>query len=224
VEAKSTTNQKITGAFGLLTSEEMAAIEKANAKSEKFGALETERLLLREFVVNDIEGYYELESSGENARYQDWPPRTTDQARELVLANIETSCETPRTVWELIVESEGRMIGRVGAKLTCPIANPDPIGDSADTHTQNLPHFDLWFSFLPSVQGKGFATEAVKVFVAELVKGQTGELEFEIECDSRNTGSWKLAERLGFKKYSLTIRAWESKGEWVDSLVYRKVV
>lgn len=27
----------------------------------------------------------------------------------------------------------------------------------------------------------------------------------------------------GFNKYSLTKKAWESKGGWVDSLVYRKV-
>jgi RimJ/RimL family protein N-acetyltransferase len=49
-------------------------------------------------------------------------------------------------------------------------------------------------------------------------------MELEIECDPRNTGSWKLAERLGFEKHSLTKNVQEIKGEWVDSLVYRKTV
>jgi RimJ/RimL family protein N-acetyltransferase len=64
-------------------------------------------------------------------------------------------------------------------------------------------------------------------FIAQLVEKERVEhksIELEIECDPRNTGSWKLAERLGFSKHSLTERAWESKGEWVDSLVYRKTM
>jgi RimJ/RimL family protein N-acetyltransferase len=58
-----------------------------------------------------------------------------------------------------------------------------------------------------------------------LVKRQGGgPMELEIECDPRNTGSWKLAERLGFEEHSLTKNVQEIKGEWVDSLVYRKTV
>jgi RimJ/RimL family protein N-acetyltransferase len=46
----------------------------------------------------------------------------------------------------------------------------------------------------------------------------------EIECDPRNEGSWKLAERLGFERHSLTKEKEMIKGEWVDSLVMKKVV
>jgi RimJ/RimL family protein N-acetyltransferase len=61
-------------------------------------------------------------------------------------------------------------------------------------------------------------------FIGELVKRQEEDVELEIECDPRNRGSRKLAERLGFEKISCVERAYESKGEWVGSLVYRKVV
>jgi GrpB-like predicted nucleotidyltransferase (UPF0157 family)/RimJ/RimL family protein N-acetyltransferase len=216
VEAKSDVVQKILIASGRLTPEEIAAIKEANVKGEEWGAVRTERLILRAFIMSDIDGYYELESNEENARYQEWPPRTMEQAREQVIANMKNSSMKPRTQWEMVVESEGRMVGRVGAALTL---------HEADDPVKPVKHFDLWFSFLPSVHRKGYATEAVTAFIDELVKRQNGApVELEIECDPRNTGSWKLAERLGFGKHSLTEKVREIKGEWVDSLVYRKVM
>jgi RimJ/RimL family protein N-acetyltransferase len=189
---------------------------RENFTDGRWGAIVTPRLVLREFTLVDIEGYYQLERNEENARYQDWPPRTMDQARELVIANIESSYACPRTTWELVVERAGRMIGRVGAALT-----------QLQESNSKKPtiHFDLWFSCLPTEHRKGYATEATEAFIECLTSRQEADMvELEIECDPRNTGSWKLAETLGFERHGLTERAWESKGEWVDSLVYRKIV
>ncbi|KAJ4373060.1 hypothetical protein N0V83_003351 [Neocucurbitaria cava] len=225
LEAKSVIIQKILRASGTLTKPELAAIEKANLKGERLGAIQTPRLLLREFETKDIDSYYELESNPENARYQDWPPRTKDEARQLVLENIRNHNAVPRTVFELAVDHTGHFIGRVGAKLT-PTSYDKLPGEMTLKH---VTHANLCFSFLPSAQGQGFATEAMKAFIAVLTKGTRGakdggKWELEIECDPRNTGSVRLAERLGFERHSLTKEKWESKGEWVDSLVFRKVV
>lgn len=194
-----------------------SAEAQENSSSGHWDAIATPRLLLREFTQANIGGFHQLESNEENARYQDWPPRTKEQARDLVLANIQSASASPRTTWELVVERDGRrMIGRVGAALS-------QLQDS--NSTRPAIHFDLWFSFLPAVHGQGYATEAMEAFIEVLIQKQgAGRVELEIECDPRNTGSWKLAERLGFERHGLTERAWESKGEWVDSLVYRKVV
>jgi GrpB-like predicted nucleotidyltransferase (UPF0157 family)/RimJ/RimL family protein N-acetyltransferase len=215
VEAKGVVIQKILKASGRLTPEELAALASVNVKGEQWGAVKAKRLLLRSWVMRDIDGLYELDSNEENARYQEWPPRTLEQAREQVIANMKNSTTKPRTQWEMVVESEGRLIGRVGAALT-PRETDDPV--------QPVKHFDMWFSFLPAFQGKGYATEAMTTFIDELVKRQGGPMELEIECDPRNIKSWKLAERLGFEKHSLTEKAREIKGEWVDSLVYRKEI
>ncbi|KAH8712128.1 GrpB protein-domain-containing protein [Phaeosphaeriaceae sp. PMI808] len=215
-QAKGTILQKVLQASGMLNIDELTTIKQANLKGEIWGAVKTERLLLREFVFKDADSYFELESNEENARYQDWPPRTIDQAQDLVSANIRNACTSPRTNWELVVENEGQMIGRVGA-ASKPLDLPHP--------DHFVKRFALWFSFLPSMQGKGFATEAMKAFIAGLTKRQDADaVELEIECDPRNLGSWRLAERLGFEKHSLTKGAWESKGEMVDSLVYQKVI
>jgi GrpB-like predicted nucleotidyltransferase (UPF0157 family)/RimJ/RimL family protein N-acetyltransferase len=203
-------------ASGILTSGEFSTLAALNTNPETWVTLKTKRLLLREFAVKDVQGYYELESSEENAKYQDWPPRTLDQARELVIANIASKNIRPRKTWELVVESEGRMIGRVGAALK---------RIDGDGPANVVQHFDIWFSFLPIVQGRGFATEATDALINDLLESRSGEpVELEIECDPRNIGSSRLAERLGFEKHSLTEKAWESKGQWVDSLVYRKIV
>lgn len=204
VEAKSPVVEKILKAAGVLTDDELAAIGKANQKNERHGAVKTDRLVLREFVWADDEPFFQLESQEQVVRYQTWAPRTRDQARDGVAKTIRNAQAVPRTHVELAVEYGGKFVGRVGANV----------------RREGKPHADLWFSFLPAVQGMGLATEAMEAFIPLLGR----PLELEIECDPRNTGSWKLAERLGFEKFELTERAFECKGEWVDSLVYRKHV
>jgi GrpB-like predicted nucleotidyltransferase (UPF0157 family)/RimJ/RimL family protein N-acetyltransferase len=220
--AKGHVIQKILKASNAFTKDELSAIARANAKGERFGAINTPRLLLREFVVKDEEGYFELESNEENARYQDWPPRSKQEARQLVLENIRNHNDVPRTKYELAVEHNGAFIGRVGAKTSQ--ANSDSL--PGEFMIKPVTHANLWFSFLPSMQGRGFATEAMTAFIDALkdrLQNQ-GKLEMEIECDPRNERSVKLAERLGFERHSLTKEKAECKGEWVDSLVLRKVV
>lgn len=211
VEAKSEVIQRILKIAGLLSQEELEAIEQANMKNETFGATRTERLLLREFMLRDAAGYYELESKEEIVRYQTWGCQTEEQAHKEVVKIIQDSCVIPRKHIELAVEHEGKWIGRVGANITLEDKSRDP---------PSRPHANLWFSFLPKYHGKGFATEAMTAFVGLL----KSPMELEIECDPRNIGSWKLAERLGFEKISLWKRHFECKGEWVDSLIYQKIV
>jgi len=205
VAAKGVVVQKILKASGLLSDAELAAIDAANTAEGIFGAVRTDRLVLREFQFADGEAFFELEGDERVARYQTWPPRTREQARDEVARTMRAVNEVPRTHVELAVELEGKFVGRVGANVK---RDAEP------------PHADLWFSFMPKVHGKGYATEAVSAFIPLL----GSPLELEIECDPRNTGSWKMAERLGFEKVSLTEKAFECKGEWVGSLVYRKTV
>jgi GrpB-like predicted nucleotidyltransferase (UPF0157 family)/RimJ/RimL family protein N-acetyltransferase len=203
-EAKSVVVGKILEVAGVLSGEELEEIARANKKGERFGAVRTDRLVLREFVWADEEAYFGLESREEVVRYQMWGPRTRGQASEEVAKIVRGSSAVPRTHVELAVEYEGMFIGRVGANVK----------------REGNAHADLWFSFLPEYHGKGLATEAMGAFIPLL----GCPLELEIECDPRNTGSWKLAERLVFERFELTKRAFECKGEWVDSLVYRKQV
>ena len=158
--------------------------------------LKTDRLTLREFTMADVPSLYALESDPEVVRFQDYPPRTFEEAERVVAEIVRGQGETPRRHFELAVTVEGVFVGRVGAWCE---------GESAS----------LWYSFFRSARGQGYATDAVRGLM-----GLLDVTRFTIECDPRNVGSWRLAERLGFVRESLTERAYESKGEWVGSVVY----
>ncbi|KAJ9637910.1 hypothetical protein H2199_007405 [Coniosporium tulheliwenetii] len=150
------------------------------------------------FTTSDIPSIYALESLPEVVRYQTWPPRTLAEAWTVVHEIIANRERSPRQHVELAVElHDGTFLGRVGAWVDEGKAS-------------------LWFAFMPDAWGRGYATEAMRAFIPLL-----GRVKLEIECDPRNTGSWKLAERLGFVKESLTENVKEVKGEWVGSLVYK---
>ncbi|KAF2175116.1 UPF0157-domain-containing protein [Zopfia rhizophila CBS 207.26] len=211
VEAKSNILIKILQKSGVMTEEELDGVNAANKKGERHGAIMTERLTLREFVMKDVTGFHALESIPEVVRYQSFPPRTMEQSKKEVVTIIQNSAVTPREHVELAVLHEGKFIGRVGAKIKRKNENGKEL---------EPPHADLWFSFMPEMHGRGFATEAMKAFISLL----GNPMKLEIECDPRNMGSSKMAERLGFERVSLTEMAYESKEEWVDSLVYQKDV
>lgn len=169
-------------------------------------ALETPRLKIREFTTADTQSLYELESIPEVVRYQDWGPRTEEQAARVVENTVKAQTQSPRHIVELavVLKDDDTFIARIGGQIN-----------------HETRRADLWFVFMPSAQGKGYATEAMENFIPVLV--EVFELKrCEIECDPRNTGSWRLAERLGFEKVKEVDKAYESKGEWVGSKVYAK--
>ncbi|OCK79679.1 acyl-CoA N-acyltransferase [Lepidopterella palustris CBS 459.81] len=159
---------------------------------------QTARLELREFTIDDIANIYALESIPSVARYQKWPPRTWLEAEDVIREIVDDQKSIPREHFELAVWHGRTFIGRVGANVKDGQAS-------------------LWYSFMPAWNGKGFATEAMKAFISLL-----GPVRLKIECDPRNTRSWRLAERLGFAKIRLTEKEFVCKGEWVGSLVYQK--
>ena len=211
IEAKGDVIQKILKEAGLLSDEELASIHAANLKGERFGAIKTERLVLREFVMADVEALHALESIPEVVRYQTYLPKSKEQARDDVVQIVRNAQAKPGVHVELAVIYEDRFIGRVGANVK---------REKNDINEIQVPHADLWFSFMPKTHGKGLATEAMTAFIPLL----GSPMELEIECDPRNIGSVKMAERLGFNRISLTEKAYECKGEWVDSLVYQRAV
>ena len=130
-------------------------------------------------------------------RYQDWGPRSREQAIEVVRNIVNSQIEKPRTHVELAVFTKAndsnakQFLGRVGSNIHL---DAQPI------------KADLWFAFMPVSHGKGYATESVEALVATLQKA--GVRKVDIECDPRNQSSRRLAERLGFYKVKEIEKAW----------------
>ena len=58
---------------------------------------------------------------------------------------------------------------------------------------------DIGYTFDPAYQGRGYATEAVGELVRYLFEDR-GKHKVTADCDTRNDGSWRLLERLGFTR------------------------
>lgn len=177
-------------------------------------SVKTDRLLLREWNDDQEDWHlmYSLESLPDVVRYQDWEPRSEEEASNVVKTIVTNQLVVPRKHVELcvLIEPEdthatSQFVARVGCNIKYDV---EPV------------KADLWFAFLPSAQSKGYAQEAMEALIEILQKA--GVKRMEIECDPRNQGSKRLAERLGFIKFNEVEKAWESKGEWVGSLEFAK--
>jgi ribosomal-protein-alanine N-acetyltransferase len=104
--------------------------------------IETPRLLLREFVLNDAENIWELNSDPEVIKYTGDPPfETIEKAREFLL-NYKDYEKNSFGRWAIITKESDSFIGWCGLKL----------------NEQNL--VDIGFRFFKKEWNKGYATEA----------------------------------------------------------------
>lgn len=67
---------------------------------------QTDRLNLREFTMEDVQSLYDLESISMVVRYQEYPPRTLEQAEAVVREIVKGQAESPRRHVELAVCKE----------------------------------------------------------------------------------------------------------------------
>ena len=107
--------------------------------------LETDRLLLREYVEEDAEAFFKLNSDPEVLRFvPDKPLLNVEQARQLLLDHpIADYRKYGFGRGACILKSTGEQIGFAGLK-----------------YLEELGEVDVAYRFLPTHWGMGFATEA----------------------------------------------------------------
>src|SRR5262249_8336012 len=112
--------------------------------------LETERLLLREFVMDDVEVFYCLGTDPVVTRYTgDGGFTTIEQAREVLCARpLADYRKYGFGRWACVLKQSGAVIGFAG--LTC---------------LEDLKEVDLGYRLLPAHWGAGLATEASRATI-----------------------------------------------------------
>ena len=110
--------------------------------------IETERLLLRPFTLDDVEASYQMNSDPEVTRYtNDGGVKTREQIRHLIKDHVLSDYQKHGFGrFAVVLKEENRFIGFSGLKYL-----PD------------LDEVDIGYRFLRAYWGQGFATESARV-------------------------------------------------------------
>jgi RimJ/RimL family protein N-acetyltransferase len=78
---------------------------------------------------------------------------------------------------------------------------------------------ELGYSLLPSRQGQGLASEAVRLALGHAFD-VLGLERIEADVDPRNQASCRLLEKLGFQREGVLRNRWRVGGEFADSIIF----
>ena len=162
--------------------------------------MKTERLLLRRFAPDDWRDLFEYLSQEEVVKFEPYDVFTEEASRQEAERRSNDDA-----FWAVCLD--GKVIGNVY------LAKHD---------------FDTWelgYVFNKDFQGKGYATEAARSLIDSIISKQ-GVRRVVAMCNPLNTGSWKLLERLGFRREGHLVRNIYFKKDasgnpiWADTYEY----
>jgi [ribosomal protein S5]-alanine N-acetyltransferase len=156
-----------------------------------FTGLETDRLFLRLFRPDDWRDLHEYLSVASVYRWEPGAPITVEEAADLAR---ERAAGTDFIA--VTLKASGKMVGHLYFSRIPP----------AERLT-----WELGYIFNPTHQGKGYASEAARALV-EHAFGELGAHRVMARCNPGNTASWRLLERVGFRR----------EGEFLQCAFFRR--
>jgi len=139
----------------------------------------TERLNIRPFTENDYADLYEYLSDRQTYKYEPGKPITMEKSRKLCIARSKN-----RAFFAVELKSENKIIGHIYFNTIEPT---------------NLLTYEIGYIFNKKYQGKGFAAEAIQNFIQRQFS-ESNIHRIVAHCNPQNVKSWKLLERLKFKR------------------------
>lgn len=167
--------------------------------------LETERLILRQFREPDLEMFLSYRNDPDVAKYQGWSiPYPREKGIEFVQ---QMSVAVPgQSKWLQIaieLKSTHQMIGDLAFFI------------KRDDKRQAM----IGYSLARPFWGNGYAYEAMSCLLAYLF--DEWDLHRVVaECDEENVASWRLLERLGFRREAHLIENLFFKGAYCNEYHY----
>lgn len=169
-------------------------------------AIQTERLILRPYMTEDLEDLYLYHQLEEVARYQFWTERTREELRAKIETWIPLSDfkSLEKNLALVVVEKQSnQVIGDVFLGILDIEARQSEIG----------------YSFNPQFHRRGFATETVTALL-NVAFDDYGLHRVTGRCDAKNDASWGLMESLGFRREAHFKEHALFKGRWDEEFVY----
>ena len=160
--------------------------------------LETDRLLLRPFTLDDAEGLYAYASHPEVGPPAGWRPHRSVEESRQVIENIFV----PSDALAVLRKSDGRLIGSAGF---------------VDRHRTELgtPSEEIGYSLAQEYWGRGLMTEALRAML-EFAFVRLHLNRVEAMFDVRNRASGRVMEKCGMRREGLLRQKLYNKGEYVD--------
>lgn len=167
--------------------------------------IETERLVLREFVPED---WRVMARYWDDPRYGSFNPELDDPdafVRMLVERFVAAQSDEPRRAWQLaVVEREsGAMIGNCGIRVNDPEMGEANIGYEID----------------PRFWGHGYATEAARAILS------VGFADLRLhrvwaECIADNVASTRVLAKLGMRREACFREHRRFRDRWWDTCIF----
>jgi RimJ/RimL family protein N-acetyltransferase len=145
----------------------------------------TPRLLVRRFAASDGPGLHGYLSRPEAVRFEPYPLQSLADC-ERIAAERAASPD----FWAVCLDATGELVGNLYLHRREPLA---------------WRTYELGYVFHPEHWGRGFATEAAAAMVTRCFDDEGGH-RIEARCDPLNTASWRLLERLGFRREGHLLR------------------
>jgi RimJ/RimL family protein N-acetyltransferase len=168
--------------------------------------IETERLILREFLPADLDAIHAYATDREVVRFMIWGPNASlEETAANLAARWAHALDKPRLDYELAIElkEERVLIGAGGLRIK-----------SERNRTA-----DMGYVLGQKHWGKGYVTEAMQAML-ELGFGKLGLHRIWSTTDTRNARSQRVLEKLGMRREALFKHDELRQGEWTDSHLY----
>lgn len=167
--------------------------------------LETERLILRDFVKDDWQRVLEYQSDPLYLRYYDWTERTPEAVQDFVGWFLDHQVQQPRIKYQLavVLKSNNQLIGNCGIRR-----------DEA-----NALEADIGYELDPKLWNQGYATEAAHAIV-DFGFSRFGVHRIWSWCVADNVGSAHVLEKLGMRLEGLLRENEYYKDRWWDTKMY----
>ncbi len=137
---------------------------------------ETDRLILRNYKSGDVNHYFEYMRLESTARYEDFEPFLLEECEKVVAERLSDD-----TFWVVELKEQRKVIG-------------DLCYREGDYET-----YEIAYDFNENYWKKGYASEACRVFIRHIFKTENGRRLYAV-CNEDNVNSWRLLERLGFRR------------------------
>lgn len=167
--------------------------------------LETERLILRDFEVNDWTAVLAYQSDPRYLRYYHWTERSPADAKAFVDMFVSHQRSLPRTKFQLavVLRSDNRLIGNCGIRM----------------ESAGALEADMGYELAPEHWGRGYATEAARVML------NFGFTELSVHriwswCIAENVASARVLKKLGMRLEGRLRENKHFKGRWWDTLLF----